>query len=146
MDDETSWRAWADVSMVPFVERVFALRRSVPELRRDDFYYGHSGLADGEVPDIVWLSETGRELGATDWGTPRHTLVVRVRSAASLLVVLHAGASGVDVALPDRFGDTAWAPVLDSGVGDGEPADAEPLGAGTTARVPAHTCLVFRSV
>jgi isoamylase len=148
VDDETSWRSWedADPSLAAFVARVFALRRSVPELRRDDFYYGRSGLADGEVPDIVWLSETGRELGPTDWATSRRTLVVRVRSAASLLVVLHAGASEVDVELPDRFGDASWALALDSGLGDGEPADVGPLVAGTSTTVPAHTCLVFRSV
>ena len=148
VDDETSWRSWedADPSLAAFVARVFALRRSVPELRRGDFYYGHSGLRDDEVPDIVWLSETGRELGPTDWATSRRTLVVRVRSAASLLVVLHAGASEVDVELPDRFGDASWALALDSGLGDGEPADVEPLVAGTSTTVPAHTVLVFRSV
>jgi glycogen operon protein len=148
MDDETSWRSWADAdpSLMEFVARVFALRRSVPELRRDDFFYGHSGLADGEVPDIAWLSETGRELGPTDWATPRRTLVVRVRSASSLLVVLHAGTEPVEVSLPERFGDTAWAPELDSGTPDGEPASRDPLAAGTSTTVPAHTFLVFRSV
>ncbi|NMO91240.1 glycogen debranching protein GlgX [Actinomycetospora sp. TBRC 11914] len=145
MDDETSWRDWSDRSMVPFVERVFALRRSVPELRRDDFYYGHSGLAEGEVPDIVWLSETARELGPTDWADPRRTLVVRVRSASSLLVVLHAGHEPVDVVLPSRFGDTAWTPVLDSRSPDGEPADPAALAAGSRTVVPPHTFLAFRS-
>ena len=100
---------FGDPGPAAFVARVFALRRSVPELRRDDFFYGRSGLADGEVPDIVWLSESARELGPEDWATPRRTLVVRVRSAASLLVVLHAGPEPVEVTLPGRFGDTAWA-------------------------------------
>jgi glycogen operon protein len=145
MDDETSWRDWSDTSMVPFVERVFALRRAVPELRRDDFYYGHSGLAEGEVPDIAWLSETARELGATDWAHPRRTLVVRVRSASSLLVVLHAGHEPVDVVLPSRFGDTTWTPVLDSRSADGEPPDPEGVVAGTRTLVPPHTFLAFRS-
>jgi glycogen operon protein len=145
MDDETSWRDWSDTSMVPFVERVFALRRAVPELRRDDFYYGHSGLAEGQVPDIAWLSETARELGPTDWAQPRRTLVVRVRSASSLLVVLHAGPEPVDVVLPSRFGDTTWAPVLDSRSPDGAPVEAEALAAGARTVVPPHTFLAFRS-
>jgi isoamylase len=147
MDDETSWRAWsdADPSLAAFVARVFALRRSVPELRRDDFYYGRSGLADGEVPDIVWLSETGRELGATDWASPRRTLVVRVRSAASLLVVLHAGGGDVDIELPAWLGDTAWTPELTSGTPDGTPESVDALPAGSSVTVPPHTCLVFRS-
>jgi glycogen operon protein len=146
MDDETSWRSWSDPSMVPFVERVFALRRSVPELRRDDFYYGHAGLPDGEVPDIVWLAESARELGPEDWATPLRTLVVRVRSASSVLVVLHAATEPVDVVLPDEFGDTAWSPALDSGAADGEPADGAALAAGTVIAVPGQTFLVFRSV
>ncbi len=147
MDDETSWRDWssAEPRLVDFTARVFALRRAVPELRRDDFFYGHSGLAEGEVPDIVWLSETGRELGPTDWASPRRTLVVRVRSASSLLVVLHAGAEPVEVTLPGRFGDAAWVPVLDSRSADGEPADAGPLAGGTRTVVPPHTFLGFRS-
>ncbi len=148
MDDETSWRSWAseDPGLAAFVARVFALRRSVPELRRDDFYYGHSGLADGDVPDIVWLSESARELGPEDWATPRRTLVVRIRSAASLLVVLHAGPEPVEVTLPGRFGDGAWCPVLDSGSADGEPAGGEPFPAEDVTTVPGHTFLVFRSV
>jgi glycogen operon protein len=146
MDDETSWRDWSDTSMVPFVERVFALRRAVPELRRDDFYYGHSGLTEDEVPDIVWLSESARELGPTDWAHPRRTLVVRVRSASSLLVVLHAGPEPVEVTLPSRFGDAAWEPVLDSRSADGEPVEAGVLSGDARTPVPPHTLLVFRSV
>ena len=130
MDDETSWRAWSDSSMAPFVERVFALRRSVPELRRDDFFYGRSGLADGEVPDIAWLSETSRELGPEDWGHHRETLVVRVSSASSVLLVLHAGAGDVDIELPAWFGDTAWAPELTSTTPDGTPESADALPCG----------------
>jgi isoamylase len=146
MDDETSWRDWSspDPELAAFVGRVLELRRSVPELRRDDFYYGRSGLADGEVPDIVWLSETARELGATDWPTPRCTLVIRVRSASSLLVVLHAGPEPVEVVLPSRFDDQAWAPVLDAGTPDGIPSSSEPLPAGSTTTVAPHSLLVFR--
>jgi isoamylase len=148
MDDETSWRSWADAEpgLADFVGKVFALRRSIPELRRDDFYYGHSGLAPGEVPDIVWLSESGRELGPEDWPTPRRTLVVRVRSASSLLVVLHAGHEPVEVTLPARFGDAWWSPVLDSRSADGEPTEAGALEAGARTVVPPHTFLGFRSV
>ena len=146
MDDETSWRAWSDSSMVPFVDRVFALRRSVPELRRDGFFYGRSGLADGEVPDIAWLSETSRELGPEDWGHHRETLVVRVRSASSVLLVLHAGAGDVDIELPAWFGDTAWAPELTSTTPDGTPESVDAVPAGASVTVPPHTFLVFRSV
>ncbi|MCD2196988.1 glycogen debranching protein GlgX [Actinomycetospora endophytica] len=146
MDDETSWRSWpADRSLADFVARVFALRRSIPELRRDDFYYGHSGLADDEVPDIVWLSETGRELGPEDWPHPLRTLVVRVRSASSLLVVLHAGPEPVEVTLPGEYRDATWGPVLDSGAATGEPGDATAHAAGSVVTVAPHTFLGFRS-
>jgi isoamylase len=147
MDDETSWRSWApeDPELAAFVERVFALRRSVPELRRDDFYYGRSGLADGEVPDILWLSETSRELGAEDWAHHRETLVVRIRSASPVLLVLHAGAGDVDIELPAWLGDTAWTPELTSGTADGAPSSVDALPAGASVTVPPHTFLVFRS-
>ncbi|WP_018334987.1 glycogen debranching protein GlgX [Actinomycetospora chiangmaiensis] len=148
LDDETSWRSWssADPALAAFVGRVFALRRSVPELRRDDFFYGHSDLPPGEVPDIVWLSETARELGAEDWGHHKETLVVRVRSSSPVLLVLHSGEGDVDVELPTWLGDTTFVPDLTSGTPDGVPASVEPLPAGATVTVPPHSFLVFRSV
>ncbi|MDL5157027.1 glycogen debranching protein GlgX [Actinomycetospora termitidis] len=147
LDDETSWRDWSGLgSLADFTARVFALRREVSELRRGDFFYGHSDLPDGEVPDIVWLSETSRELGAEDWGHHRETLVVRVRSASSVLLVLHAGGGDVDIELPGWLGDTAWTPALTSGTPDGTPSSVEPLPAGASVTVPPHTFLVFRSV
>ncbi|MFC5061373.1 glycogen debranching protein GlgX [Actinomycetospora atypica] len=145
LDDETSWRDWSSSELTGFVSRVLALRRSVPELRRDDFFYGHSDLAVGEVPDIVWLAEDTRELGAEDWGRHRETLVVRVRSASSLLMVLHAGTGPVDVQLPAWLGDPAWVPELTSGTADGAPDSMEPVAAGSVVTVPGRTFLVFRS-
>ncbi|MEJ2868693.1 glycogen debranching protein GlgX [Actinomycetospora sp. OC33-EN08] len=147
LDDETSWRDWSGIGdLSAFVARVFALRRAVPELRRDDFFYGHSDLPDGEVPDIVWLSETSRELGAEDWGHHRETLVVRIGSTSPVLLVLHAGAGDVDIELPGWLGDTTWAPELTSGTPDGTPSSVESSEAGASVTVPPHTFLVFRSV
>ncbi|MEJ2885619.1 glycogen debranching protein GlgX [Actinomycetospora aeridis] len=146
LDDETSWRAWDDPVLVDFVARALALRRATPALRRTDFFYGREDTdPDGAAPDIAWLHTDGREFTEPDFHDHGRTLVVRVDGDPALLLVLHAGGAPVDVLLPDAFGDTAWAPVLDPGTATGAPASEEPLPAGDVLSVPAHTALVLRA-
>jgi len=148
-DDETSWRAWDDPVLVDFVARALALRRATPALRRTDFFYGRADTdPDGAVPDVAWLHPDGRELAEPDFHAHGHTLVVRVDGAGdgpALLLVLHAGSSPVDVALPGAYGDAAWTPVLDAGTPTGAPATSRDLPAGEVLAVPAHTALVLRA-
>ncbi|MDN5861652.1 MAG: glycogen debranching protein GlgX, partial [Pseudonocardia sp.] len=62
VDDETSWVDWIDDAttraMTAFAERVAAIRRSSPALRRDTFY------RDG---DVLWWHPDGRRLAGIDW-------------------------------------------------------------------------------
>ncbi|WP_433787030.1 glycogen debranching protein GlgX [Actinomycetospora sp. CA-101289] len=150
LDDETSWRSWTALSkpdLVDFVARALALRRATPALRRTDFFYGRADTdPDGAAPDIAWLHPDARELTEPDFHHHRRTLVVRIDGAPSLLLVLHAGSSAVDVVLPDAYGDAAWVPVLDAGTPTGAPDPADKLPAGEVLTVPAHTALVLRAV
>jgi glycogen operon protein len=146
LDDETSWRSWDHPVLVDFVARALSLRHATPALRRTDFFYGRGDTEpDGAVPDVAWLHPDGREFTEADFHHHGHTLVVRVDGAPSLLLVLHAGSAGVDVLLPDAFGDAAWTPVLDAGTPSGAPPSTDPLPAGETLAVPAHTALVLRA-
>ena len=151
LDDETSWRGWpdADRALSGFVARVLALRRDVPELRRDAFFTGRPdpGTDSGTgSPDVAWLDRSASELGPADFHTPATTLVVRVHSAHALLLVLHAGPDPVDVVLPAAFGDAAWRPVLDAGTPEGAPADPAEHLAGSAITVAGRSFLAFRAV
>jgi glycogen operon protein len=146
LDDETSWRSWDRPALVDFVARALALRRATPALRRTDFFYGRADTdPDDAVPDIAWLHADAREFTEPDFHAPGHTLVVRVAGEPALLLVLHAGDAPVDVLLPAAYGDAAWAPVLDAGTPSGAPPSTDPLPAGETLAVPAHTALVLRA-
>lgn len=154
LDDETSWRSWSPPddrpTLVDFVARALALRRATPALRRTDFFYGREDTdPDGAVPDVAWLHADGRELAEPDFHHHGRTLVVRVDggpdAGPALLLLLHSGDAPVDVLLPDAFGDSAWVPVLDPGTADGAPPSTEPLPAGGTLAVPAHSALVLRA-
>jgi glycogen operon protein len=66
-DNEVSWYDWErmDWGVVAFVQKVTALRRKHPQLRRSQFPTGHR-RSDG-AGDIVWFSAAGTEMTESDW-------------------------------------------------------------------------------
>jgi glycogen operon protein len=66
-DNEVSWYDWErmDWGTVSFVQRVTALRRNHPHLRRPEFPTGHRRLDGGG--DIVWFTPAGTEMTEQDW-------------------------------------------------------------------------------
>jgi glycogen operon protein len=66
-DNEVSWYDWErmDWDTVAFMQKVTALRRSHPQLRRPDFPTGHR-RPDG-AGDIVWFTAAGTEMTESDW-------------------------------------------------------------------------------
>jgi glycogen operon protein len=70
-DNEISWIDWskesADLSLLAFVQRVIALRKSHPVFRRRNFFQGRAIKGVG-VKDILWLRPDGREMTDEEWG------------------------------------------------------------------------------
>jgi glycogen operon protein len=66
-DNQVSWYDWErmDWDIVAFVQKVTALRRRHPQLRRPEFPTGHR-RPDG-AGDIVWCTAAGTEMTESDW-------------------------------------------------------------------------------
>jgi glycogen operon protein len=131
-DNPVSWVDWAEdpaaTDLEAFAARVSRLRRDHPVFRRKRFLRGVP-VADGDLPDVVWLRADGREMTGADWGTEfARSLVVFLNGEAlttldrwarpvrddSFLVLFNAWDQDVLVTLPPaRFG-TRWAAVLDT--------------------------------
>jgi glycogen operon protein len=67
-DNEISWFDWEhrDGGLVAFTQRLIALRRDHPVLRRREYFQGRS-LHGGGVDDIAWFSPEGSEMTDQDW-------------------------------------------------------------------------------
>jgi glycogen operon protein len=76
-DNEISWVDWDGLrehaSLFALVRRLSRLRREHPVFRRRRFFQGRLGgpaparRAAGELPDLVWLAPSGREMTDADW-------------------------------------------------------------------------------
>jgi isoamylase len=117
-DNEVSWYDWErmDWDIVAFVQKVTALRRRHPQLRRPDFPTGHRS-ADG-AGDIVWFTAAGTEMTEDDWKSGfARSLAVLIDAPDSadptekFYVMLNAADHSLDFVLPPG----GWALVLTSG-------------------------------
>ncbi|MBO0663625.1 glycogen debranching protein GlgX [Jiella sp. MQZ9-1] len=108
-DNETLWLDWAaaDLSLAAFVARLARLRRDHPALSADRFLTGN--IVEGDVEDVVWLTEAGTPMRDVDWHDPtRHCLAMSVYAprrstddnSERALIYLNAAASCVEVRLP----------------------------------------------
>ena len=144
--------------MLAFARRVIHLRAKSPALRQAQFFDGRT-TPTGR-PDLIWLRPDGQEMTEPDWlDEGRRTLGMwidgsnsqsRTREGVliadhSWLLLLHAGAEPVDVALPGpEFGAT-FQPTLDTSVADGEPAWEAPLPAGSALTLGPRSLLLLKA-
>ncbi|WP_145103145.1 glycogen debranching protein GlgX [Cereibacter sediminicola] len=144
-DNPVGWVNWdrPDEAILAFVERISALRRSLPVLRQKGFLHGRRRASDG-MRDVIWRLPDGREPGPHDW----HSAAVRClcvelrmdadrpdRGESPVLAVFNAG-EAVPLALPPVAG--GWHLVLDTTRPE---APSEPVSPGLAA--PARSVLVF---
>jgi glycogen operon protein len=70
-DNETSWLDWNegnwDTDLLAFARALLALRREHPLLRQRRFLSG-TPVADGGLKDLKWVTTSGAEMAAKDWG------------------------------------------------------------------------------
>jgi isoamylase len=69
-DNAIGWLDWAPTperaSLLGFVRRLVALRRTHPTFRRRDFFEGRP-LHGSEVKDVLWLKPDGSEMSDQEW-------------------------------------------------------------------------------
>ena len=162
--EHRSGRCDAD-DMLRFFRRTLAIRRSAAALHQGEFFVGRpagdTGAPRPATADLVWFNESGGLMSETDWNeTDRRTVLMwlngtgvtghgphgELQTDDSWLLVLHAGATDIEVRLPDcAFGD-AYLPMLDTSTGDGTPADATAIAADMDITVSARTVLLLRAL
>ena len=130
-DNEISWIDWTPTpqrsALRDFVQRLIALRRAHPSLRRRRFLSGR-GIADGALKDVLWLRPDGQEMTQTDWEQPHARSLgmllagrgIEDCSARSepvrdddLLLLFNADANPLAFHLPVQDG-VVWALLLDT--------------------------------
>jgi glycogen operon protein len=159
-DNEISWLDWerADDAMLAFVERIIALRRSQPVLRRQRFFSGQSIYGSGRK-DIAWFLPSGNEMTDQEWfdSSQRSLGMIlngdeipdrdqrgqRVRGD-TLMVLLHSGAAAIEWLVPQGWGDV-WTVLVDTAQpGDG--SEGARVRAGHHVHVEARSLIVMQLV
>lgn len=119
-DNETSWYDWErmDWSMVAFVQKLTAIRRSHPSMRRVELPTGRVG-PDGRR-DIVWFTAVGSEITEADWRSEfARTLAALIAQPESdgrgdeFYLVFNASADSMKFTLPPGN----WETLLTTGAG-----------------------------
>ena len=154
-DSPLTWTPWDVLDeqerFCDFVERLIALRRSQPVLRRRTFLSGRGPSA----PDVLWLRPDGQEMTDADWGDPeRRVLGVLLDGSAiaetdahgrpivgdTLLILLNAGAKDVRFVMPLHKA-RRWERLVDTADPEGP---ASFIDAGLGRRLRARSAAVFR--
>jgi glycogen operon protein len=159
-DNEISWTPWtldADAqAFLTFVQRLIALRRSQPVLRRRRFFLGRS-IRGARVKDVAWLDTAAGEMTDRDWSAPhvRHLGVLLAGDAIdevdergrhiqgdSLLILLNAALEATTFSLPAAPGGGSWRLVFDTSLDEGA---TQELAVAGPYRLDAQTAAVFRT-
>lgn len=130
-DNELSWLDWEGVSttqseLLRFAQRVIAIRRALPMLRRGRFLNGRLDEDIG-VKDVAWLAPSGLEMTPENWaeaharcmgivfdGRAQETGIRRVGTDATLLLIVNAHHDVVQFTLPMAVGGKEWVCLIDT--------------------------------
>jgi glycogen operon protein len=144
-DNESTWVDWAgvDASLVSFVARLIALRRSLEPLTENRFLTGLPG-PDGQQ-DVTWLSLEGRPMAAEDWSNPSCRTLGMMLAAGDrrLLVWFNAGREPLSATLPEARLDHRWRLVLDTSLGDPGEGGAAPYASFDHLDVPRRSLIAL---
>jgi isoamylase len=129
-DNEISWVDWsqADAEMLDFTQRVIALRKAHPELRRRQFFDGQIDPSTG-LADVTWLDGTGGLLCHEEWHDPERKIFGAVlRCQLPWLFLFNQGELPQLFHLPTGR-DVHWRLIYDTG-------DSPPFADRQTALIP----------
>jgi glycogen operon protein len=156
-DNEISWVDWnigePGRAQIAFVQKLTALRRAYPILRRSRFLTGEFNEELG-VKDVTWINASGAEMHDEDWsdgnmrcfgmlmdGRAQATGIRQRGGDATLLMVLNAHHDVVQFTLPACPGGDEWALLIDTNIPD---ATEEPCFAtGDVYEVTARSLLLY---
>jgi isoamylase len=133
-DNEISWIDWDKQhhaqSLIGFVQKLTALRRKFPILRRSRFLTGVYNEELG-VKDVTWINASGLEMKPEEWnditmqcfgmlmdGRAQSTGIRRRGEDATLLMVLNAYHDLVEFTLPETPGGLLWQLLIDTNLAD----------------------------
>jgi glycogen operon protein len=144
-DNEISWFDWsltdAQRDLLAFAQRVIAIRKRHPSLRRRKFFRGRA-IRGADVKDITWLSADGSEMTDEEWDAPWvRSVAVRLdgRTLAEvdqngellsdddLLLILNAHHDPVSFTIPEWDAPTPWQVELDTAERHESGSSAGPL-------------------
>jgi glycogen operon protein len=146
-DNATTWIDWAGAGqfadLTAFVQRLTALRKRHPALRRNRFLEGRP-IDGAPYKDVAWRREDGAELDTADWHDPARRFIGLelfeaggdARGSEDHVYVAVNGGDICSASLPPATG--RWRIVLNS-------ADASSVahGTGVTVQVPARSAVVL---
>jgi glycogen operon protein len=133
-DNEISWLDWEGIDpdqrcLAEFVQKLLAIRRALPMLRRGRFLTGEYDEELG-VKDVTWFTPTGDEMTVEHWddlngrcmgvlldGRAQETGVRRLGSDSTLLLILNAHEDVVPFTLPEAVGGRHWVRLIDTNRG-----------------------------
>ncbi|WP_424360429.1 glycogen debranching protein GlgX [Methylocystis parvus] len=116
-DNASSWLDWAnaDPALIEATAKLVALRKTHPALRGDRFLDG-AAHDEAAIPDVQWLTASGAPMRDEDWG--RHdaaTLIAAFYAEGDrALIILHRGASPIDVTPPPARDSQEWRVAFDA--------------------------------
>jgi isoamylase len=157
-DNEISWLDWQGIDpdqrcLAEFVQKLLAIRRSLPMLRRGRFLIGEYDEEIG-VKDVTWLAPAGDEMTVDHWEDPsgrcmgvlldgraQETGVRRLGSDSTLLVILNAHDDLVPFKLPEAAGGSRWVRLIDTNKGQSD--DLEEFDFGQVYEVTGRSLLLF---
>ncbi|WP_119459488.1 glycogen debranching protein GlgX [Rhodospirillaceae bacterium SYSU D60014] len=143
-DNEISWVKWEDIDdddrdLITFTQRLIALRRALPLLRRGRFFTGEHNT-ELDVKDVTWLTPAGLEMQTEQWNDPQArclgmlldgraqaTGIRRPAADTTLLLVVNAHHDVVPFTLPEVAGGGEWLCLIDTNL----PEQTQPPGFST---------------
>lgn len=130
-DNETTWIDWSDKQdgqqLHAFTQRLIALRRNQPVLRRPWYLHGEYRSASTGLPDVVWLNKSANLMSEADWHSANGSFVAlqlmgdaipagQLVAASDSLLLLFNG-SDCDVRFPldsEQLAGRQWAVEIDT--------------------------------
>lgn len=158
-DNEISWYDW-DLDdeardLLAFVQRLTAIRREHPALRRAHFFKGRR-IRGTDVRDILWLRHDGEAMTNEDWQNPHSASLALFLAGQGLdevdeeglpvvdddlFLVLNASPTDLEFVLPTEGGAGAWQLLVDTGLDTPNGHTAE---GGQRWPVPSRTVQLWR--
>ncbi|TKD48540.1 MAG: glycogen debranching protein GlgX [Mesorhizobium sp.] len=134
-DNEITWLDWTgrDQALEQCAVLLAAMRRSVPALSDTRFLTGEP-RPGSEIPDVIWLTETGMPLDKAGWhDSGRYRLIMMLGGDdCRLAVIINGDRRACMFTLPDRDG-FRWEPAIETPDG----------AAGISRPVPGRTLIVM---